>query len=73
MSRLAEIVAAMLQDAEYQLVVHKLDKIRALLERARERNNELDVRRFEIAERVEARRLDTLGRAITKRLTGGNN
>lgn len=73
MSRLAEIVAAMLQDAEYQLVIHKLDKIRALLERARERNNELDVRRFEIAERVEARRLDTLGRAITKRLTGGNN
>lgn len=73
MSRLAEIVAAMLQDAEYQLVVHKLDKIRALLERARERNNELDVRRFEIAERVEARRLDALGRAITKRLTGGNN
>lgn len=73
MSRLEEIVAAMLQDAEYQLVVHKLDKIRALLERARERNNELDVRRFEIAERVEARRLDTLGRAITKRLTGGNN
>lgn len=73
MSRLEEILAAMLQDAEYQLVVHKLDKIRALLERARERNNELDVRRFEIAERVEARRLDTLGRAITKRLTGGNN
>lgn len=73
MSRLEEIVAAMLQDAEYQLVIHKLDKIRALLERARERNNELDVRRFEIAERVEARRLDTLGRAITKRLTGGNN
>lgn len=73
MSRLEEIVAAMLQDAEYQLVVHKLDKIRALLERARERNNELDVRRFEIAERVEARRLDALGRAITKRLTGGNN
>jgi len=73
MSRLEEIVALLLQDAEYQLVVHKLDKIRALLERARERNNELDVRRFEIAERVEARRLDTLGRAITKRLTGGNN
>lgn len=73
MSRLEEIVAAMLQDAEYQLVIHKLDKIRALLERARERNNELDVRRFEIAERVEARRLDALGRAITKRLTGGNN